>query len=213
MKQTSISITPEGYPFILISAFAALIFALVDLCIPALISLSLTIFSTWFFRDPARVPPEESGAIVSPADGKVIIVKETEDERFFQGPTKKISIFMNIFDVHVNRAPLAGTVTGVRFKPGSFYAADKDKAVLHNEYCAVTMETPRKQSYCTVQIAGLIARRIVCRVAPGDRLEAGQRYGLIRFGSRVDIYLPLEADIRVRVGERVRAGESLLGIL
>lgn len=213
MKQTTIPIHPEGYPFILFSGFATLIFALIDLCIPALGALLLTGFSTYFFRDPSRVQPEQEGAIICPADGKVIVVSETEDNRFLDGRVKKISIFMNVFNVHVNRIPISGTVSSVTFQPGRFYAADKDKAVLHNEYAAVTVNTPNQQQYCVVQIAGLIARRIVCQVTKNDPVTAGTRYGLIRFGSRVDLYLPLEAEIRVKEGDKVKAGESLLGIL
>lgn len=213
MKKAAIPIHPEGYPFILFSAFTSLILALVGLTLPALAALVLTGFTTWFFRDPARVLPEEKDAIICPADGKIIVVKETEDSRFLQGPVKKISIFMNVFNVHVNRVPLSGKVTGVAFQPGRFYAADKDKAVLHNEYCALTVNTDSGKQYCVVQIAGLIARRIVCHAAKDDTIHAGERYGLIRFGSRVDLYLPLDATIRVKEGDTVKGGESLLGQL
>ncbi len=213
MNKQNIPIALEGYPFILTAAFATLIFALVDLCIPALAGLAVTFFTTYFFRDPARVLPEEEGGIICPADGKVIIKEEVEDQRFLLGKVQKISIFMNVFNVHVNRIPLTGTVERVVMQAGKFYSADKDKAVLHNEYCAVNLTTPEQKQYCVVQIAGLIARRIVCRAKKGDTLQAGERYGLIRFGSRVDIYLPLEADIRVNVGDTVKSGETLLGIL
>jgi len=213
MKTFSAPVNPEGYPFILLSGFATFIFALIGLCIPALLGLLLTVFCIYFFRDPARVIPEEENGIICPADGKVIMVQETEDPRFATGRTQKISIFMNVFNVHVNRVPLSGTVKRVQFQPGRFYAADKDQAVLHNEYCAVTVETPHQHEYCVVQIAGLIARRIVCKVQKGDELTAGERYGLIRFGSRVDLYLPLHAEVQVKKGDIVKAGESLLGIL
>ena len=173
----------------------------------------LTAFVTYFFRDPARVLPEAAGAIVSPADGKVIVVRELDDDRFLHQRVLKISIFMNVFNVHVNRIPLAGTVERVVLSPGRFYAADKDKAVLHNEHCALTVATPTGVRYAVVQIAGLIARRIVCRAEPGDRVAAGQRYGMIRFGSRLDLYLPLTTEVTVREGEVVRAGESVLGLL
>ena len=203
----------EGYPFILFSAFATLSFSLLGLVVPALGALLLTAFVTYFFRDPARVLPEETDAIVSPADGKVIVVRELDDDCFLHERVHKISIFMNVFNVHVNRIPLAGTVERVVLTPGRFYAADKDKAVLHNERCALTVATPAGARYAVVQIAGLIARRIVCRAEPGDRVAAGQRYGMIRFGSRLDLYLPLATVIRVREGELVRAGESVLGVL
>jgi phosphatidylserine decarboxylase len=125
----------------------------------------------------------------------------------------KISIFMNVFNVHVNRIPFAGTVERVVLSPGKFYAADNDKAVLHNESCALTLTTPDNQRYTVVQIAGLIARRIVCRAEKGDRVVAGERFGLIRFGSRVDLYLPLTTRVTVSEGQTVTAGETVLGIL
>ncbi len=213
MHTPRVPLASEGYPFILFSAFATLAFSLLDLVVPALGALLLTAFVTYFFRDPARVLPEETDAIVSPADGKVIVVRELDDDCFLHERVHKISIFMNVFNVHVNRIPLAGTVERVVLTPGRFYAADKDKAVLHNERCALTVATPAGARYAVVQIAGLIARRIVCRAEPGDRVTAGQRYGMIRFGSRLDLYLPLATEIRVREGELVRAGESVLGVL
>jgi phosphatidylserine decarboxylase len=213
MHTPRVPLASEGYPFILFSAFATLAFSLLDLVVPALGALLLTAFVTYFFRDPARVLPEEKDAIVSPADGKVIVVREMDDDCFLHERVHKISIFMNVFNVHVNRIPLAGTVERVVLTPGRIYAADKDKAVLHNERCALTVATPAGVRYAVVQIAGLIARRIVCRAEPGDRVTVGQRYGMIRFGSRLDLYLPLATEIRVREGELVRAGESVLGLL
>ena len=213
MHTPRVPLASEGYPFILFSAFATLAFSLLGLVVPALGALLLTAFVTYFFRDPARVLPEETDAIVSPADGKVIVVRELDDDCFLHERVHKISIFMNVFNVHVNRIPLAGTVERVVLTPGRFYAADKDKAVLHNERCALTVATPAGARYAVVQIAGLIARRIVCRAEPGDRVTAGQRYGMIRFGSRLDLYLPLTTEVTVHEGEVVRAGESVLGLL
>jgi phosphatidylserine decarboxylase len=166
---------------------------------------------TWFFRDPFRILPADKNALICPADGKVIAIKEMYDERFLQQEVIRVSIFMNVFNVHVNRVPFAGTVERVLFKPGKFYSADKHQAALHNEYCALIVNTESQQRYAAVQIAGLIARRIVCWAEPGDRIEGGQRYGLIRFGSRVDLYLPIEAEVRVKRGQKVRAGETVLG--
>lgn len=213
MQKTELPLASEGYPFILFSGFATLICSILGFAIPTLVGLLLTGFVTYFFRDPSRVLPEETGAFVCPADGKVIVVREVEDDRFLQQRAMKISIFMNVFDVHVNRIPFAGTVERVLLSPGRFYAADKDKAVLHNEFCAVTVTTPDKQRYAVVQIAGLIARRIVCRAEKGDQVVAGERFGLIRFGSRVDLYLPLSMRVMVKEGEKVTAGETVLGIL
>ncbi len=203
----------EGYPFILFSGFTTLTLALLGYSLPTLVCLVLTAFITWFFRDPSRVLPEEDNAIVCPADGKVIQIREMEDTRFLNTKVIRISIFMNVFNVHVNRIPLSGTVERVLLKPGRFYAADKEKAALQNEYCAMTIRTGNQRLYGVVQIAGLIARRIICRAEKGDQVTAGQRYGLIRFGSRVDLYLPLDTEVTVSEGQKVRCGETILGFL
>lgn len=213
MKQQNVPIASEGYPFIFFCAFTALICALLGFAIAALAGLTLTSFVTWFFRDPARVVPEDPDAVICPADGRIIIIKEIDDERFLQGRAVKISIFMNVFNVHVNRIPLGGTVENISFQPGKFYSADKAKAALHNEYCALTMSNPSGIRYCVVQVAGLIARRIVCRAEKGDTIAAGDRYGLIRFGSRVDIYLPPDTRIAVQLRQKVKAGETILAHL
>lgn len=213
MQKTEIPLAREGYPFIFLSGFATLIFALHGLLPLTLLGLLLTGFITYFFRDPTRVLPEDPSAVVCPADGKVIIAQEIDDDRFLHTRVQKISIFMNVFNVHVNRIPVSGTVEQVALSPGKFYSADKDKAVLHNESCALTLSTPGGHRYTVVQIAGLIARRIVCRAERGDQVTAGQRFGLIRFGSRVDLYLPLSTRVTVKVGETVRAGETVLGYL
>lgn len=210
MKAPEFSVAKEGLPFILFCGFASLIVSILDYQVLGLLGLVLTGLVLWFFRDPCRILPEEKDAVICPADGKIIRVEEILDERFLQKNVVKISIFMNVFNVHVNRIPFAGAVQRVLLQPGKFYAADKDKAVLHNEHCAVVVETASGQRYAVVQIAGLIARRIVCRAEPGDQVLAGQRYGLIRFGSRVDIYLPKASEVLVRTGQKVRAGETVL---
>lgn len=203
----------EGYPFIVLTGFITLIFSLTGPVPFAFTGLVCTIFVVYFFRDPERVTPHESKAVICPADGKVILISETEDNRFFEGKCLKISIFMNVFNVHVNRIPLAGTIRNISFKPGKFYAADKDKAALHNEYCAVSLITAAGTPCTVVQVAGLIARRIVCRAEKNDAVVAGERYGLIRFGSRVDLYLPPGTKAAVALRERVRAGETILARL
>ena len=210
MKPEQIPVAREGYPFIALAAFFSLILALISQTGPALFASTLTVFCLYFFRDPVRVTPESNNAVISPADGKIILIKEITDERFFPGPCLKISIFMNVFNVHVNRVPLAGTVQKISFKPGRFYAADKDKAALHNEYCALYLQTASGIPCTVVQVAGLIARRIVCRAEVGDMLHPGERYGLIRFGSRVDLYLPPETRPVVSLQQQVRAGETIL---
>ncbi len=213
MKQQHTPLAREGYPFIALSGFITFILALTGSIALTLIGLIITLFVIYFFRDPARVTPDEPEAVICPADGKVILIKETEDERFFAGKCLKISIFMNIFNVHVNRIPLAGTIRKISFKPGKFYAADKDKAALHNEYCAVSLVTATGIPYTVVQVAGLIARRIVCRAEKNDAVVAGERYGIIRFGSRVDLYLPPGTKTEISLREQVRAGETILARL
>ncbi len=205
-----IPLAREGYPFILFTAWSTSVTALLGWPWATLGLLLATFFITWFFRDPCRVIPAEPEAIVSPADGKIILVDRLTENRYLHQEAQRISIFMNIFNVHVNRLPHAGVVRRVLFQPGRFYSADHEKAVLHNEQCCLLIETAQGWQYGVVQVAGLIARRIVCRAEPGDRLRTGERYGLIRFGSRVDLYLPPDVDVMVRVGQKVTAGESLL---
>lgn len=211
MKQTRVPIAVEGYPFILFCAFVTIVLSLLGLTPVTVFGMVLTGFVTWFFRDPERICPDDTTAVVSPADGKVILVEKIFDDRFLLKDAHKISIFMNIFNVHVNRFPYSGTVEKITFQPGRFYSADSDRGALHNEYCAVTVNTEFGKKYSVVQVAGLIARRIVCRTEKKDQLGTGDRYGLIRFGSRVDLYLPLDVNITVNKGQTVRAGETVLG--
>ncbi|MHB8808563.1 MAG: phosphatidylserine decarboxylase family protein [Desulfobulbaceae bacterium] len=213
MKTPRIPIALEGYPFILFAALATLILAFLELAVLALPCLLLTGFITWFFRDPERVGPDRSDAFVSPADGKVIVAEEVDDLRFVQGRAYKVSIFMNVFNVHVNRFPYQGRVEQVLLRPGKFYAADSERGALQNENCALTIQAGNNLRYGVVQMAGLIARRIVCWAEKGDELVTGQRYGLIRFGSRVDLYLPLQVELLVKKGEKVRAGETVIASL
>jgi phosphatidylserine decarboxylase len=213
MKEPRIPVALEGYPFIALAALVTLVMAILGYNLVALLALALTTFVLYFFRDPERVSPEEDDVVVSPADGKVILIEKMFDDQFVKEHVYKISIFMNIFNVHVNRFPLPGTVTQVRYSPGSFLAANTERAALENENCALVIATPGRQKLAVVQVAGLIARRIVCWATKGDYLARGQRFGLIRFGSRVDLYLPLQIQLEVRPGQKVRAGETVLGYL
>lgn len=213
MKAPLIPVAKEGYPFILFSGFAALILAILELPYAAIPILVLTGFVLWFFRDPDRISPDDESAFVSPADGKVIIAEKVQDDRFMHKEVMKISIFMNVFNVHVNRFPFKGTIQKVQLSPGRFYSADTEKGALHNEYCSLQVIAENNIEYCVVQVAGLIARRIVCWAEKGDCLNTGQRYGLIRFGSRVDLYLPADFELAVARGSKVRAGETVLGKL
>lgn len=211
--QTAFPVAKAGYPFIFAAAFATAVFALLGLVAPALFGLFATLCICCFFRDPDRVTPNTEGGVVSPADGKVIFVDKVAENPFMEGPSIKISVFMTVFNVHVNRVPFAGTVTDVIYHPGKFFSANLDKASKDNEHNAVIVETPHGERLCFVQIAGLIARRIICYVKNGDPVARGQRFGLICFGSRLDIYLPVSATPSVQIGDKVRAGTSLLGYL
>lgn len=169
----------------------------------------IALFVLQFFRDPARIVPINPNAVLSPADGRIVVVEKTTDE-FTNREALKISVFMNVFNVHSNRAPVDGTVEKVQYFPGKFVNADLDKASTENERNAVVMTASNGQQITFVQVAGLIARRILCYVGPGDTLHRGQRYGFIRFGSRVDVYLPLTATPKVAVGDKVMATETVL---
>lgn len=213
MKKPQIPVALEGIPFIGIGAFVTSILAILDYPIATLVAGLVTLFELYFFRDPERVSPSQNDALISPADGKVIRVEKVFDDRFVNDHVQKVCIFMNVFNVHVNRMPFSGKVENVLYSPGKFYSADSDKGGLENEYCTVVMETEQKQRFAVTQIAGLIARRIVCWAEKGDVFERGQRFGLIRFGSRVDLYLPLKTNIEVSVGQKVKAGETVIGYL
>ena len=167
----------------------------------------------WFFRDPQRDIPSDINALVSPADGKVISVETLADSTVIDGSCLRVCIFMNIFNVHVNRVPMGGVVEKSTYFPGKFFNASLDKASEHNERNALVIKTPGGAVYGVVQIAGLVARRIVCGVQPGNHLEKGRRYGMICFGSRLDLHLPLDTDIAVTVGQKVSAGSSIVGYL
>ena len=174
--------------------------------------LVLGLFLLWFFRDPARNPPGGADSVVSPADGRVLQVEtEVEDSRFFEGRGTRICIFMSPVDVHVNRNPVDGEVEAVRYHAGKYFAAYSDKASLDNEQNAVIMKAPDGRRVGYVQIAGFLARRIVCNLSEGDRCVRGQRMGMIKLGSRVDIFVPGSFKLGVETGDRVLAGETVLG--
>ena len=220
MKEYSWSDTPgqfafpvekAGYPVILACAFITAVLALLDMTWPAIIGIVSTLSICFFFRDPDRIIPNGAGIVVSPADGKIIDISKTDNQRFYEGPCIKISIFMSVFNVHVNRVPCKGEIKSIRYIPGKFVSANLDKASIENEHNAVFLETEDGRQICFVQIAGLIARRIICKVQKGDILLRGQRFGLICFGSRLDVYLPADFQPEVSVGDKVQAGASILG--
>ena len=209
----TLPVAKAGYPLIFGAAFVTLIFALLGMTYLTLIGLVITFCFCGFFRDPDRVVPNHPEAVVSPADGKVISVGEVDDTPFYKGRCKKISIFMSVFNVHVNRIPFEGCIKKVNYYPGKFFAANLDKASSQNEHSALYLETADARQLCVVQVAGLIARRIICNVQAGQGVLKGQRYGIICFGSRIDLYLPIEVQIQVASGDKVRAGSSIIGRL
>jgi phosphatidylserine decarboxylase len=187
-----------------------LVFFLAGWTIPTAIGIALAVFVTSFFRDPERTIPADPGAIVAPADGRVVKVADVHDDRFLHGPARLVCIFMSPLNVHVNRVPASGRVTDVRYNSGKYFRAFADKASLENEQNAILMQDSSGRSICFVQIAGFIARRIVCRLRSGDEVVRGQRFGLIMFGSRADIYLPRETEVCVQVGDNARGGETVI---
>ncbi|MCK5826581.1 MAG: phosphatidylserine decarboxylase family protein [Desulfuromusa sp.] len=213
MQNRNQLIVSEGYPFIVLFGFVTLVFALLGWIFLTLLFLFLTLFSTYFFRNPERVIPAGEDLLIAPADGKVIFVGEVQENRYFKEPVTKVSIFMSVFNVHVNRVPCGGKVIDMYYNKGGFVNASYDKASESNEQSGILLERADGSKILFVQIAGLIARRIVTYPVIGDLLQCGTRYGLIRFGSRVDIYFPKTADVTVTLGERTVAGETVLGTL
>jgi len=178
----------------------------------SLIAWIVVFFVLQFFRDPARAVPEGKGFVLSPADGRVIKVGKAHDP-YLKRDAILVSVFMNVFNVHSNRSPVDGTVNDIWYFPGKFVNADLDKASTENERNAMHIRTPSGADITCVQVAGLIARRILCYAKQGDMLARGQRYGFIRFGSRVDVYLPLDARLRASIGDKVHATTSVLAEL
>lgn len=174
---------------------------------------ALALQTFWFFRDPERAIPAGEGLIVSPADGKIIGISEAKEERFLKDRAVKVSIFLNLFDVHVNRIPCSGRIRGIHYQPGTFLAANKDLASTENEQNALLLETASGAKLVFVQVAGLVARRIICWVKEGEAVERGFRFGMIRFGSRTDLFLPVGTEIKVQLGQKVKGGSSIIGVL
>jgi phosphatidylserine decarboxylase len=217
MDQTSadrvmsrVPIAPEGWPFVAIPAGIATLLALTGRRALALPFAAASLASLGFFRDPERETPAVAGGVFAPADGRVTEIDELHDP--FVGRAVRVAIFLSPLDVHVNRAPIGGLVVGVAYSRGRFVAAYRPEAGDENERCVVHLQGDSAR-VSVAQIAGVIARRIVCRVGRGDKLAAGERFGMIRFGSRTDCCMPRGTDIRVRVGDRVTGGVTVLGVL
>ena len=204
----------EGFPFIFIGIGITLIFAFLGWATFTIITSVITIFVIRFFRDPERHHKEEKNAVLTPADGRIIEIKHMDEKDNPLGQSSiKVSIFMNIFNVHVNRIPIEGAIKKISYHPGKFFSADLDKASEQNENNRITLETVDSKEILVIQIAGLIARRIVCWVDKGDTVKTGQRFGLIRFGSRLEVFLPADSKIVAQVRQKVKAGETVIGYL
>jgi len=205
----------EGIRFVAIfAAVTAALFLLSNVL--GWIGVGLTIWCYYFFRDPERVPPMQKGLVVSPADGVVSLIETAIPPKELgmpEVPLTRISVFMSVFNCHVNRTPIEGEITEVAYRPGKFFNASLDKASADNERNSLRIRMTNGQDLAVVQIAGLVARRIVCFVKPGDMMRTAERFGLIRFGSRLDVYLPDGVIPLVRVGQTMIAGETVLADL
>jgi phosphatidylserine decarboxylase len=212
MKNYGIPVASEGWPFIIPLAIVTVLLFAFGWKNTAYVSLVLTLFVLFFFRDPERKIPEGADVVVSPADGKVIVIKDVFEPTYLKQDVKQISIFLSVFNVHVNRSPCEGTIEVVKYNPGKFHVASVDKASLLNEQTSMVIASG-KHKVLVKQIAGLIARRIICYAKPGDAIRTGERYGLIRFGSRVDIFLPKDAELKVKLGDRVTGASDVIAVL
>lgn len=216
-------IAKEGWPFVLIFALATALLGWLALRFLgvggyAVLGLGavLTLWCLWFFRDPERTPPSVRGGVISPADGVVCAIGPADlppELGLSEGTRTRVCVFMNVFNVHVNRVPASGTIIKLAYTKGKFFNASLDKASIHNERMAVAMRSDAGDVIGFVQIAGLVARRIVCKLRDNQDVKQGERFGLIRFGSRVDVYLPPDADVKVTLGQKTTAGETVLATI
>jgi phosphatidylserine decarboxylase len=213
LKSVLVPINPEGWKFIAIFAVVTVILFMIAQPL-GWIGVILTLWCAYFFRDPDRVTPMDTNLVIAPADGRICMISQAplpkELELEDQSPRTRVSIFMNVFNVHVNRCPVDGEIVGEAYVPGKFVNAELDKASEHNERQILLVRDKEGREFGVVQIAGLVARRILCDVGRGSILKAGERFGLIRFGSRVDVYLPAGVEPKVCVGQLTVAGETVL---
>lgn len=213
MKNEGVPIVKEGLPFLFIALLGSAAFGLGGAWPLSVLFLAGALFVAWFFRNPERLAPVGSNLVCSPADGTVISVGNAKENEFLKEEMQKVSIFMSIFNVHVNRVPIDATVKNMKHHRGRFMVASEDRASEENERNCVLLETGTGVKLVLVQVAGLVARRIVCYPAVGSFILKGQRLGLIRFGSRCDMYFPKNAQLLVKVGDKVLGGETLLADL
>ncbi|MBM4138506.1 MAG: phosphatidylserine decarboxylase family protein [Nitrospira sp.] len=210
-RAIGIPFAKEGLPFIAIPSAVTVVAGWLGWMVLAVGAALFTVFVAWFFRNPARVVPKGPHLIVAPGDGKVIAIEEEFEPRYLKDRAVRVTIFLNVFNVHINRMPCDGTVENIQYQPGTFMVASKSDATLQNEQNALMIKTVEGVKVLCVQVAGLIARRIVCWASPLDLARRGERYGLIRFGSRMDTFLPVGTTLKVAVGDHVKGGESILG--
>lgn len=212
-RASGLPIAREGVPFVVGVGAPALAAGALGFMGPAAVLAALAVYTAWFFRNPHRDIPVGEALIVSPGDGKVIAVEQEFEPRFLKEDSIRISIFLNVFSVHINRVPCAGTIQQVGYQPGKFIAANNPHASVQNEQNALLIQRHDGKKVLCVQVAGLIARRIVCWASAGEQVVKGERYGLIRFGSRMDVFLPRESVVKVKVGDWVKGGASILAEL
>jgi len=201
----------EGLPFLIPVVLLTIILGLMGWKVWMSLGILFSLFIAYFFRNPKRKIPDLQNVILSPADGRIIHVGECDEDRFLKEKALKVSIFMSLFDVHLNRTPISGKVIERNYLPGRFLVASLEKSSLLNEQNAMILESEDRFKILLVQIAGFVARRIVCYAKAGDSMRKGEIFGLIRFGSRVDLYLPIVVKSIVRVGQHVKGGESIIG--
>ena len=206
----------EGIPtlaglaiFSLLLGWVGLMYDFVSLLIIAGVSAALALFAIYFFRDPKRTPPDQKNVVVSPADGKIIAIDEIQEDEFIAGPAKRVAIFLSLFNVHVNYVPFTGLVDLVRFQRGSNVRADLPEASTHNVNILTGLQTEHGK-LAFKQSTGLVARRLVNHLHLGDKVVTGQKFGIIKFGSRMEVYLPMHAEVTVKLGDRVTAGETIV---
>jgi phosphatidylserine decarboxylase len=213
VKNEKSIVAVEGLPFIIPSLVMVVVSLFFFPWWATAIFGAIFVFVTAFFRNPQREIPSDPRAVVSPADGRIIEIKQVREKEFIGGDALRICVFMNVFNVHINRIPFGGKVKKVRYYPGKFFVASLDKASEENERNAVLIEGAGGIKILVIQIAGLVARRIVSYLAQDDEVRTGQRFGLIRFGSRLDLYLPTNTVVKVAVGDKVRGGTTIMGVL
>ncbi|MEJ2683050.1 MAG: phosphatidylserine decarboxylase family protein [Candidatus Sulfobium sp.] len=204
-----VRLAPEGYPFIAGFGLLTLVVAFLTGPLFASVPFVLTLFMIYFFRDPERNVPAAAGCFLSPADGRVMQIIDMNESEYLRSDVKEISIFMSPLNVHVNRAPCDGTVKRVKHNKGKYTAAYREDSSLKNENIAMVLET-KYGDILVRQVAGFLARRAVCRKREGDVLKGGERYGIIKFSSRLDTYLPKDVEVKVKLGEKVKAGETVI---